>query len=164
MLTRFLVLALVLAAPAVRAEALYKCTDAAGAVAIQSSPCPKGSTQVWKRDTTPDPVPTPEQLAARAAAAEAEAQRAAELAREAEATRLAEEAEREAEAKRLADEAAGRPPERKSECTLAHDFSDAVTAKPWLELSDFQQRRLREWVIEQCRDPDAPVADETTSL
>ncbi|WP_146908157.1 DUF4124 domain-containing protein [Arenimonas daejeonensis] len=160
----FLFLALVLAAPAVRAEALYKCTDAAGAVSIQSSPCPKGSTQVWKRDATPDPGPTPEQLAARVALAEAEAQRAAEQAREAEALRLAEEAKREAEAQRLADEAAGLRPERKSECTLAHDFADAAAAKPWLQLSDFQQRRLREWVIEQCRDPDAPVADEATSL
>lgn len=164
MLTRFLVLALVLVAPAARAEALYKCTDAAGAVSIQSNPCPKGSTQVWKREATPDPEPTPEQLAARAALAEAEAQRAAEQERQAEAARLAEEAEREAEAKRLADEAAGIRPERKSECTLAHDFADAVAAKPWLELGDFQQRRLREWVIEQCRDPDAPVADEATSL
>jgi len=164
MLIRVLLLALVLAAPAARADALYKCTDAAGAVSIQSSPCPRGSTQVWKREATPDPEPTPEQLAARAALAEAEAQRAAELAREAEAARLAKEAEAAAEAKRLADEAAGIRPERKSECTLAHDFADAVAAKPWLELGDFQQRRLREWVIEQCRDPDAPVAEEATSL
>jgi hypothetical protein len=164
MLIRILLLALVLAAPAARADALYKCTDAAGAVSIQSSPCPKGSTQVWKREATPDPEPTPEQLAARAALAEAEAQRAAELAREAEAARLADEVEREAEARRLADEAAGIRPERKSECTLAHDFADAVAAKPWLELGEYQQRRLREWVIEQCRDPDAPVAEEATSL
>ena len=77
---------------------------------------------------------------------------------------FAEAAEREAEAKRLAEEAAGIRPERKSECTLAHDFADAVAAKPWLELGEFQQRRLREWVIEQCRDPDAPVAEEATSL
>ena len=159
MLIRILALALVLAAPSVQAEALYKCTDAAGAVSIQSSACPRGSTQVWKREANPDPEPTPEQLAARAALAEAEAQRTAELAREAEAARLAEQAEREAEAKRLADEAAGIRPERKSECTLAHDFNDAALAKPWLELSAYQQRRLKEWVIEQCRDPDAPVAD-----
>lgn len=164
MLTRILILGCVLAAPAVRAEALYKCTDAAGAVSIQSDPCPKGSTQVWKRDSTPDPLPTPEQLAARAAMAEAEAQRAAEEARQAEAARLAADAEREAEAKRLADEAAGKPPERKSECTLAHDYADATAAKPWLELSDFQQRRLKDWVVEQCRDPDAPVAEESTTL
>ena len=165
MSTRFLLLVFMLATPALAcAEALYKCTDTAGAVSIQSSPCPKGSTQVWKREANPDPEPTPEQLAARAALAEAEAQRAAELAREAEAARLAEAAEREAEAKRLADEAAGIRPERKSECTLAHDFADAVAAKPWLELGEFQQRRLREWVIEQCRDPDAPVAEEATSL
>jgi hypothetical protein len=159
MLTRSLVLALMLAAPMAQAEALYKCTAAGGAVSIQSDPCPKGSTQVWKRDATPDPGPTPEALAARAALAEAEAQRAAEQARLAEAARLEDLAKREAEAKRLADEAAGRIPDRKSECTLAHEFSDAVAAKPWLQLGDAQQRSLREWVIEQCRDPDAPVAD-----
>lgn len=163
MQTRPLVLALVLLSPAVQAEALYKCTGPQGAVSIQSDPCPKGSTQVWKRDATPDPGPTPEELAARAALAEAEAQRAAEQARLAEEARLADQARRDAEAQRLADEAAGRPPERKSECTQAHDFNDAALAKPWLELSEYQKRRLKEWVIEQCRDPDAPVA-ETTSL
>lgn len=160
--TKHLLLVLALAAPAAHAESLYKCTDAAGAVSIQSDPCPKGSTQVWKRDSTPDPGPTPEQLAARAAMAEAEAQRAAEVARQAEAARLAEAAEREAEAKRRADEAAGRTPERKSDCTIAHDFADAAAAKPWLQLSSVQESRLREWVIEQCRDPDAPVAEATS--
>ena len=36
-------------APAARAEALYRCEDGKGAVSIQSEPCPKGMTQVWKR-------------------------------------------------------------------------------------------------------------------
>lgn len=163
MRTPLLLLALTLAAPAVRAESLYKCADAQGAISIQSSACPKGSTEVWKRDSTPEAGPSPEELAARAALAQADAQRLAEQARLAEEKRLAEQAERDAEAKRRADEAAGVRPARKSDCTLAHDFNDAATAKPWLELTEMQQRRLRDWVIEQCRDPDAPVA-ETTSL
>ncbi len=144
------------------AESLYKCTSEQGAVSIQSDPCPKGSTEVWKREATPDPLPSAEELAARAALAEAEAQRAAEAARQAEQARLDAEARRAAEAKRRADEAAGRPPERSSDCTQAHDFNDAALAKEWLELSENQKRRLKDWVIEQCRDPDAPVADAAT--
>lgn len=153
------VLLLAAFAPPAAAESLFKCTGPNGEVSIQSEPCPKGSTQVWKREATPDPGPSPEELAARAALAEAEALRAAELARQAEETRRAEAARRAAEAQRRADEAAGKPPERTSDCTKAHDFNDAALAKDWLELSDFQKRRLRDWVIEACRDPDAPVAD-----
>jgi C4-dicarboxylate-specific signal transduction histidine kinase len=156
------VLLLAAFAPPAAAESLYKCTGPTGEVSIQSEPCPKGSTQVWKREATPDPAPSPEELAARAALAEAEAQRAAELARQAEEERRAEEARRAAEAQRRADEAAGKPPGRTSDCTKAHDFNDAALAKDWLELSDYQKRRLRDWVIEACRDPDAPVADTTT--
>lgn len=146
-------------APPAAAESLYKCTGAQGAVSIQSEPCPKGSTQVWKREATPDPAPSAEELAARAALAEAEALRSAELARQADQERLAEKARRAAAERRRADEAAGRPPERTSDCTKAHDFNDAALAKDWLELSDFQKRRLRDWVIETCRDPDAPGAE-----
>lgn len=153
------VLLLAAFAPPAAAESLYKCTGAQGAVSIQSEPCPRGSTQVWKREATPDPGPSAEELAARAALADAEARRTAELARQAEQERLAEEARRAAAERRRADEAAGRPPERTSDCTKAHDFNDAALAKDWLELSDYQKRRLRDWVIETCRDPDAPVAD-----
>lgn len=162
MALRMLVLiALLLAAPGLRAEALYKCTDPKGAVSIQSDACPKGSTQVWKREATPDPGPTSEELAARAALAQAEADRAAEAARLAEAQRLAWQARRDEEARLRAAEAAAGPAPRKSECTLAHDFSDAAAAKPWLELTQAQRERIQRWVIEQCRDPEAPVADST---
>ena len=158
-----LALAVLLVATPAAAESLYKCTSEQGAVSIQSEPCPKGSTQVWKRESTPEPQPSPEELAARAAQAEAEAQRAAEVARlAAEQAFIEAEARRAAEARRRADEAAGRPPERRSECSLAHDFNDAALAKEWLDLSDLQKRRLKDWVIEQCRDPDAPMADSAT--
>ena len=148
-----------LLAPAARAEALYKCTGEKGAVSIQSDPCPKGMTQVWKRDATPDPAPTPEELAARAALAEAEALRAAEQARAAEAARLAREAEAAEQARLRAAEAAGQVPVRKSDCTIAHDFQDAALALDWLDLTQTQRERIRSWVIAQCRDPDAPVAE-----
>ncbi|KFN50151.1 hypothetical protein P873_07900, partial [Arenimonas composti TR7-09 = DSM 18010] len=59
---------------------LYKC-DAGGAITIQSDPCPRGAVEVWRRDATPEAGPTPEELAARAALAQAQAQRAAEEAR-----------------------------------------------------------------------------------
>ena len=148
---RRFVLALVclgLAAPAA-AESLYKCIDAQGAVSILSHPCPAGSTQVWKRDATPEPGPSVEELAARAALAEAEARRAAEEARLAEAARLAEVQRREAEAKALAEEASGSP-RIKSECTKAHEFSEAALEKDWLRLTEAQQAELRAWVVAQC--------------
>lgn len=139
--------------PAAAAESLYKC-DAQGAVTIQSEPCPRGSTQVWRRDATPETGPSPEELAARAALAAAEAERLAESARLAEQQRIAELLRRDDEARLRAAEVSGNVrPERKSECTLAHEFADAANAKEWLNLSQTQRNRLRNWVIEQCKDP-----------
>jgi hypothetical protein len=157
---QLLPLLLLLAAPAVSAQSLYKC-DAKGAITIQSDPCPAGSTEVWRRDATPETSPTQEQLSARAELAQAEADRAAEQARVAEQARLADEARRAAEA-RARSEAAATPPARKSECTLAHEFSEAVDAKPWLQISDAQRTRLRDWVAGQCRNPDGSVASPVT--
>jgi hypothetical protein len=150
-----LLTALLLASPLAGAEALYKCTDPKGAVSIQSEPCAKGSTQVWKREATPDPAPSPEELAARAALAQAEAERIAETARLAEQRRLAAQA-RIDEDKRLREAVANAvtPPPRKSECTKAHDFNDLARQLAWLELTQLQRERMQRWVIEQCRDPD----------
>jgi len=147
--------ALLLASPIAGAEALYKCTDPSGAVSIQSEPCAKGSTQVWKREATPDPAPSPEELAARAALAQAEAERTAETARLAEERRQAARA-RVDEDKRLREAVADAvvPPPRKSECTKAHDFNDLAAQLAWLELTQQQRERLKRWVVEQCRDPD----------
>lgn len=150
-----LLAALLVASPLAAAEALYKCSDAKGAVSIQSEPCAKGSTQVWKREATPDPAPSPEELAARAALAQAEAERIAETARLAEERRLAAQA-RIDEDKRLREAVANAvtPPPRKSECTKAHDFNDLAQQLAWLELSQLQRERMQRWVVEQCRDPD----------
>lgn len=141
------------------AGTLYRCTDPQGAVSIQSDPCPRGSTQDWKREAAPEPAPSPEEIAARAALAQAEAERVAEQARLAEEQRLLELARREEAARAAAQASAdSEPPARKSDCTLAHEFSDAAAAKPWLELTQAQRERIRSWVITTCRDPDPILA------
>jgi len=146
-------LVLVLGSPSAVAGALYRCTDAQGAVSIQSEPCPRGSTQDWKRDAAPEPAPSAEEIAARAALAQAEAERVAELARLAEEQRLLEQARRQEAARQAETEAGSAPPARKSECTLAHEFADAAAAKTWLDLTQAQRERIRNWVINECRDP-----------
>lgn len=151
-LALLLPVALALQAAPVAAESLYKC-DAGGAITIQSEPCPRGATQVWQRETTPEPGPSAEELAARAALAAAEAERDAEQARLARQARIEELLLRDEEARARAADPAGARPERKSECTLAHEFADAANAKEWLSLSETQRARLRNWVIDQCRDP-----------
>lgn len=153
-----LLLALLTGSPQALAGTLYRCTDAQGAVSIQSEPCPRGSTQDWKRDAAPEPGPSPEEIAARAALAQAEAERVAEQARLAEEQRLLEQARREEAARQAALDASQGPPARKSECRLAHEFSDAVAAKPWLELTQSQRERIRNWVVTTCRDPDPILA------
>jgi hypothetical protein len=156
-MSRSVILLLLVLSPLAAAESLYKC-DANGAITIQSDPCPSGSTEVWRRDATPEAGPSAEELAARAALAAAEAQRLAESARLAEQQRIAELLRRDDEIRLRAAEASGSGsdsvrPERKSECTQAHEFSDAAHAKEWLNLSQTQRDRLRSWVIEQCKDP-----------
>jgi hypothetical protein len=153
----FVLALLVVSAPAF-AGTLYRCTDAQGAVSIQSDPCPRGSTQDWKREAAPEPGPSPEELAARAALAQAEAERVAEQARLAEEQRLLEQARREEAVRQATRETSSEPPARKSECTLAHEFSDAAAAKPWLALTQSQRESIRSWVIATCRDPDPILA------
>ncbi len=155
--------ALVLASPLAAAEALYKCSDPLGAVSIQSEPCPKGSSQVWKREATPDPAPSPEELAARVALAQAEADRIAETARLAEQRRLDAQA-RADEEKRLREAVASDvPPPRKSECTKAHDFHDMAITLAWLDLNQAQREGIKRWVVQQCRDPDLLGGDGSES-
>ncbi|KAA2283964.1 hypothetical protein [Arenimonas fontis] len=130
------------------AASLYKCEGEKGAVSIQHEPCPRGTRQVWKREVRPEPEPGPEELAARAAA-QAEAERAAEQARR----------QAQAEAEAQAREQERRREERKSQCHLAHDFQDqALALDDILVLGEAQKQRLRDWVVETCRDPDAPRA------
>jgi hypothetical protein len=140
------------------ADTLYKCLDAMAVPSIQNEPCGKGQTQVWARDTTPEPPPTPGQVAAAQAREEQRARdRAAEQERQ-----LAEEA-----AQRVADEAKKAEPATSQApsvptpaadpCDDAKSFVAQVRAKPWLQLDDAQMQRLYGWVTQQCA---APKADD----
>lgn len=150
-------LTLALAAPsAVQAAEktyLYKCSDPAGVISIQSDPCAKGSTEVWKRDTAPEPTPTPEQKAQ----AEAKRQRDQQTVRE-----LSEEVDRRLRPKPKPEPAPEPEPEKKAEaapsdrCTQAQDFAGQLRGKQWLGLSEEQMQRVYGWVSEQCK-PEPPA-------
>jgi len=155
-----LFIALLLMSPMAAAEALYKCTDPQGAVSIQSEPCGKGSSQVWKREATPDPEPSPEELAARTALAQAEAQRIAETVRLAEQRRLDAQSRIDDDTRLREAVASAVPPPRKSECTKAHDFNDLAGQLAWLELTQAQREGIKRWVVVTCRDPDLLGGDE----
>lgn len=135
------------------AETLYKCQSANGETSVQSKPCPKGSTQVWRRDATPDPVPTPEQLQQAEQRRQQDTQNAKAL------SVIAGTAPQEAKP------APPPPPPPKPEpasaddnrpkgpCRRAHEFADAIRANnAWLEMRDDQLFRLDGWVAEQCRE------------
>ncbi len=151
------------AAVAASKNLLYKCVDAAGVVSIQSVACPAGSTQVWKRDATPEPALTPEQKAQ----LEAKNLRDEQNVREqleivdrktrpvappvAEATAPAP-----APAPGDAAPAAGEPPKEAAEsdaCVAAQTFAGSIRDKAWLGLTEDQVRRLYSWVAEQCKAP-----------
>ena len=134
------------------AETLDKCQSANGETSVQSKPCPKGSTQVWRRDATPDPVPTPEQLQAAEQRRQQDTQNAKAL------SVIAGTAPPEAKPappppppkapEPVADD--NRP---KGPCRRAHEFADAIRANnAWLEMRDDQLYRLDGWVVEQCRE------------
>lgn len=136
------------------AETLYKCQSANGETSLQSRPCPKGSTQVWRRDATPDPMPTPEQLQQAEQRRQQETQNAKAL------SVIAGTAE--PAAKPAPPPPPPKPPEPvvadadidrpKGPCRRAHEFADAVRANnAWLEMRDDQLFRLDGWVAEQCR-------------
>ena len=134
------------------AETLYKCQSANGETSVQSKPCPKGSTQVWRRDATPDPVPTPEQLQAAEQRRQQDTQNAKAL------SVIAGTAPPEAEP--APPPPPPKPPEPvaddnrpKGPCRRAHEFADAIRANnAWLEMRDDQLFRLDGWVAEQCRE------------
>ncbi len=144
---------LLFASPGVQAATLYKCVSAGGLDSIQSDPCPKGATQVWKRDATPDPPPTPEQAAALQARRDRESADARLMSQVAGTSRI------------VAPAPAPPPPPPpvaaaplvdapKGPCRRASEFAADLRAKDWLEMRDDQLRRLSDWVATQCRDPE----------
>lgn len=125
---------------------LFKCVDADGVTSIQSEPCAKGSTVVWRRDATPEPKPTPDE----AALAEAKRLRDMQTVRE-----LSEIVERRSRPQppEPVEEAKPKPAEAKplSACESAMEFSASVRDKQWLALTDDQMQRIYRWVAEQCK-------------
>ena len=141
----------VLALPAQAAEKnqLYKCVDPAGATSIQSGPCAKGSTEVWRRVAGAEPAPSAEQQAQAEAKRLRDQQTVRELSEQLD-RRLAAKSEPAptGSAENKAAAAAADPPDR---CSQAQDFAAQLRDKQWLDLSEAQVRRVYAWVSEQCK-------------
>ena len=152
--TCFAALVLLASMPAGAQKAeLFKCEDPAGVISIQSDPCAKGSTQVWRRDATPEAAPSAEQ-AAEAQARRERQQREVRQLSETVKSQLAESTGTApappAEPEPAAATAPAAPPPV-DPCVAAADFAAQLRAKVWLELSEEQLRRLYGWVNEQCK-------------
>jgi hypothetical protein len=143
---RLLCAALLLAPGVVQAGSLYKCTDARGQVSIQSSPCPKGSTQDWKRDAAAEAAPTPEQSSARIAQRQRESEEARQLALSA-GTLAPPPA---APPAPVAPPPPEEPPAAKGPCRRAHELAAEIRKLDVLELGESQLYRLDLWVVDQC--------------
>lgn len=146
-MSRRLVLLLLVASSDAGAGLLYKCSDAAGQVSIQSQACPAGSTQLWKRDAAAEAAPTPEQQAAAAAKRQRESEDAQALSRSAGTTAPPPPAPVPAVSPPLEEEV---PLTSKGPCRRAHELAAELRAMAWLELDQSQQQRLERWVIDQC--------------
>ena len=127
-------------------SALFKCVDPTGVTSIQSEPCPKGSTQAWRRDASPERPPTPDQ------AAQAEAKRLRDQQTVRELSEIVERRSRPAPPEPVLEEKpkveAAKPP---TACEAAQEFSASVRDKQWLALTDEQMQRIFRWVTEQCK-------------
>ena len=127
-------------------SALFKCVDPTGVTSIQSEPCPKGSTQAWRRDATPERPPTPDQ------AAQAEAKRLRDQQTVRELSEIVERRSRPQPAEPM-EEARPKAADAKplTACESAMEFSASVRDKQWLALTDEQMQRIYRWVAEQCK-------------
>jgi hypothetical protein len=151
---------LVLAAPAAAAgkAELFKCVDATGITSIQSAPCAKGSTQVWRRDAAPEAAPTPEQAAQAQARRERDERSVRELSQEVERTLKPAPPRAERPPEPAAPIAGTEPADVPDRCGQAQEFAAQLRDKEWLALSEDQVRRLYGWVATQCQPsgPDQP--------
>lgn len=135
---------------------LFKCVNGAGVVSIQSVPCPAGSVQAWRRDATPEPPPTPQQLAQAQAKQLRDQQAVRELSEQL--------AKKQPPAMPVMPAPAPTPTPAAAlptagetadvlTCQTAQAFAGSVREKEWLGLTDEQTRRLFGWVTEQCKLP-----------
>jgi len=146
------------AAAAEETKMLYKCVNAKGVSAIQSKPCPAGSTEEWKRAAETEPKPTAQDGAAAQAREAKNQQRVRELSAEV--------------SKKLSEqqtptvigptppatptptpttERTAMPAVAYDNCQAAQAFATAVQEKTWIGLTDDQTRRIFGWVADQCR-------------
>jgi hypothetical protein len=138
---------------------LYKCVTAAGVTSIQSVPCPKGSTEAWHRDATPEPPPTPEQVAQAEEKLRRDRREVRELSeivdKRVKASLEPNSPEAQADPGESASARAAAAAEQASvdACQNAQAFAGAVREKAWLGLTEDQTRRLYTWVAEQCKVP-----------
>ena len=167
------VLALPAAAAAEETKVLHKCIDAKGVSSIQANPCPKGTTQVWKRDAQTEPKQTAADVAAaraREARAEQEVvQQSAVLQRQMQPQPVIAPAppaspppgshqagatnppEGSHMAPVAVEEPRNAPPLTLNNCQNAQAFATAVREKTWIGLTDDQMKRIFGWVADQCR-------------
>ena len=147
-------LLLAAAAPVAAAETaeLFKCVDAAGVTSIQSEPCAKGSTQVWRRDATPEPEPTPEQAAQAQARRERDQRAVRELSADLQRTLKPRPTPAPATTAATAGATdAATPASAADRCVVAQEFAAQLRDKTWLALSDDQVQRLYAWVARECQ-------------
>jgi len=150
-------LALPSAAAAEETKMLYKCVNAKGVSAIQSKPCPSGSTEEWKRAAEAEPRQSAQDVAAAQAREARNQQQVRELS--AEVTKKV----REQETPTVIGPTPATPsPTPVAErplapavsydnCQAAQAFATAVQEKTWIGLTDDQTRRIFGWVADQCR-------------
>ena len=152
--------ALPLAAAAEDTKTLYKCVNAKGVSAIQSKPCPAGSTEAWKRAAETEPKATAQDIAAAQAREARNQQQVKELSAEVQ-RKLAEQ--------QPVPTVVGATPATTTttttsptptpelpavvydNCQAAKAFATSVQEKSWIGLTDDQTRRIYGWVADQCR-------------
>ena len=150
-------LALPMTAAAEETKMLYKCVNDKGVAAIQSKPCPAGTTQEWKRASDSEPKPNPQDVAAANAREARNQQQVRELSAEVNRKLAAQEpptvivAPTPAPAPTPVAERPAATVETYDSCRAAQAFATAVQEKTWIGLTDDQTRRIFGWVTEQCK-------------
>ena len=153
--------ALPMSAGAEETKMLYKCVNAKGVAAIQSKPCPAGSTEAWKRASETEPKPTAQQVAAAQQRDARNQQQVRELSEEVNRKLAAQQppptvivpaaTTAAVVAPTPTDERPLAPVVSYDSCQHAQAFATSVQEKTWIGLTDDQTRRIYGWVADQCR-------------
>jgi hypothetical protein len=145
------------AAAAEETKMLYKCVNAKGGSAIQSKPCPAGSSEAWKRAAEAEPKPTAQDVAAAQARDARNQQQVRELSAEVARKMAAQDTPTvvgPTPASPSPSPVSERPPApavNYDNCQAAQAFATAVQEKTWIGLTDDQTRRIYGWVADQCK-------------